>query len=59
MIMMERIKAGFLLINKPAGKSSFDCIRFVQGLMPRGTKIGHTGTLDDFATGFKTKCRKP
>jgi tRNA pseudouridine55 synthase len=54
--MMERIKAGFLLINKPAGTSSFDCIRVVQDLMPRGTKIGHTGTLDDFATGLLIVC---
>lgn len=41
---------GFLLVCKPKGISSHSCIaklkRFVAG------KIGHTGTLDPFATGM-------
>jgi tRNA pseudouridine55 synthase len=43
---------GFLLINKPEGKTSFDCIRVLKRLLPKKTKIGHAGTLDDFATGL-------
>ena len=41
---------GLLLVNKPAGISSFDCIRRLR----RTTgvkKIGHAGTLDPLATG--------
>ncbi len=53
---MEIMKAGFLLINKPTGKTSFDCIRVIKKLMPRGTKVGHSGTLDDFATGLLIIC---
>lgn len=42
---------GLLLINKPAGITSFDCIRQLR----RTTgvkKIGHAGTLDPAATGL-------
>jgi len=43
--------AGFLLINKPAGWTSFQVVaklRSITGLK----KIGHTGTLDPLATGL-------
>lgn len=42
---------GLLLVNKPAGITSFDCIRRLR----RSTgvrKIGHTGTLDPAASGL-------
>ena len=42
---------GFLNINKPTGISSYDVIRHLKRLLPRGEKIGHAGTLDPFATG--------
>jgi len=42
---------GFLLIDKPAGITSYDVIRQFQKLYP-GVKIGHGGTLDPFATGL-------
>jgi len=53
---------GLLLVNKPAGISSFDCIRRLR----RTTgvkKIGHAGTLDPAATGlmlilFGTACKQ-
>lgn len=53
---------GLLLVNKPAGISSFDCIRKLR----RTTgvkKIGHAGTLDPAATGlmlilFGTACKQ-
>lgn len=44
------MKPGFLVINKPAGVTSHDvvaAVRAVTGVK----KVGHTGTLDPFATG--------
>lgn len=43
---------GFLLIDKPTGLTSYDVIRHIKRLLPRGTKIGHAGTLDPLATGL-------
>lgn len=43
---------GILLLNKPADITSFDCIRALKKILPRKTKIGHSGTLDPFATGL-------
>ena len=42
---------GFLVIDKPGGITSRDAVDRAQGWFPRGTKIGHTGTLDPLATG--------
>ncbi|MDA1168931.1 MAG: tRNA pseudouridine(55) synthase TruB [bacterium] len=42
---------GALLINKEAGMTSFDVIRRLKSGLPRNTKLGHSGTLDPFATG--------
>ncbi len=42
---------GFLNIDKPAGMTSFDVIRRLKKCLPRGTRIGHLGTLDPMATG--------
>jgi tRNA pseudouridine55 synthase len=42
---------GCLNINKPAGWTSRDVVNRVQRLLPRGTKVGHAGTLDPLATG--------
>lgn len=44
--------AGFLLINKPAGMTSFECVRTIRSLLPKRVRVGHTGTLDAFATGM-------
>nr|MDK2851266.1 tRNA pseudouridine55 synthase [Candidatus Cloacimonadota bacterium] len=41
----------FLLIDKPAGWSSFDVIRQLRRILGI-KKIGHAGTLDPFATGL-------
>lgn len=41
---------GFLIVDKPAGITSFDVVRAVRRLA--GTrKVGHAGTLDPMATG--------
>lgn len=44
--------AGMLLIDKPAGWTSHDCVAVLRKHFPRGTKVGHTGTLDPLATGL-------
>lgn len=41
-----------LLVDKERGMSSFDVIRVLKKKFPRGTKIGHSGTLDPLATGL-------
>lgn len=44
--------SGFLFINKQENVTSYDCIRYLKNFLPKGTKIGHAGTLDPFATGL-------
>jgi tRNA pseudouridine55 synthase len=41
-----------ILYDKPAGISSHDVVLRVRRQLPRGTKVGHAGTLDPFATGL-------
>lgn len=50
---------GILLVNKPAGWTSHDVVNYVrkmvaraEGKKPKQVKVGHTGTLDPFATGL-------
>ncbi len=43
--------AGVLNVDKPPGCSSARVVSKVKRLLPKGTKIGHAGTLDPFATG--------
>jgi tRNA pseudouridine55 synthase len=50
---------GMLLVDKPSGWTSFDVVNYVRKLVaraedkkPRQIKVGHTGTLDPFATGL-------
>jgi tRNA pseudouridine55 synthase len=43
---------GVLLVDKPAGITSHDVVARVRRTFPRGTKVGHAGTLDPFATGL-------
>jgi len=44
------VTSGFFVINKPAGITSHDVVSRVRRIL--GTrKVGHTGTLDPFATG--------
>ncbi|OAI54934.1 hypothetical protein AYO44_13995 [Planctomycetaceae bacterium SCGC AG-212-F19] len=39
------------MLDKPPGITSRDAVTRAQGWFPRGTRIGHTGTLDPLATG--------
>lgn len=45
------MRSGILLLDKPAGMTSFDCIRQLKRTWKR-TDLGHGGTLDKFATGL-------
>jgi tRNA pseudouridine55 synthase len=45
-------EASVLLRAKPAGVTSHDVVAGVRRELPRGTKVGHAGTLDPFATGL-------
>ena len=42
---------GIIVLDKPAGMSSARAVARVKHILPRGTKVGHAGTLDPFATG--------
>jgi tRNA pseudouridine55 synthase len=48
-------KCGFLLIDKPAGITSFQVVSQLRKITAI-KKIGHTGTLDPFATGLLPIC---
>lgn len=50
---------GLLLVDKPATWTSFDVVNYVRRIVaqaedkkPKNCKVGHTGTLDPFATGL-------
>ena len=52
---MAKTDSGILCINKPAGWTSFDVVRFCRKKW--GIKrVGHTGTLDPLATGLLILC---
>ena len=42
--------SGFLVVDKPAGITSHDVVSVLRKLLGL-KKVGHTGTLDPFATG--------
>ena len=44
--------AGALLLDKPPGITSARAVARVKRLLPKGTRIGHTGTLDPLASGL-------
>lgn len=47
---------GIVLVDKPAGMSSFGVVARIRRILSQATgekmKVGHTGTLDPFATGL-------
>ena len=43
--------SGIINLDKPPAMSSAADVNRVKRLLPRGTRIGHAGTLDPFATG--------
>ena len=40
-----------LILDKPPGMTSYDCIRQLKPFIDKNVKIGHAGTLDPLATG--------
>jgi tRNA pseudouridine55 synthase len=49
------VPAGILVINKPEGKTSAQVVANVKNALS-AKKVGHTGTLDPFATGIVICC---
>lgn len=47
---------GLLVLDKPSGLTSRQAVDRVQRWFPRGTRLGHTGTLDPLATGVLVLC---
>ena len=47
----EKTPRGILLMNKPAGRTSFQSLGAVKKVY-QTRKVGHTGTLDKFASGL-------
>src|SRR5215470_17408950 len=57
--MTERREPGFeglLVLDKPGGMTSREAVDRALRWFPRGTRIGHTGTLDPLATGVLVLC---
>lgn len=53
---MREAVHGLLVLDKPGGITSRDAVDRAQRWFPRGTRIGHTGTLDPLATGVLVLC---
>ncbi len=49
MAIVDDDRSSFLLVDKPVGFSSFQIVRMLQ---KNGSKVGHAGTLDPFASGL-------
>jgi tRNA pseudouridine55 synthase len=47
---------GLLVLDKPAGMTSRAAVDQALRWFPRGTRVGHTGTLDPLATGVLVLC---
>ncbi len=47
---------GLWILDKPAGMTSRAAVNRALGWLPRGTRLGHTGTLDPLATGVLVLC---
>ena len=50
-IEKNEVHSGLLLTNKPPGLTSFESLRSIKKALSTG-KVGHTGTLDKFASGL-------
>ena len=54
--MNVAVAEGLLVVDKPTGMTSRTAVDRVLHWFPRGTRIGHTGTLDPLATGVLVLC---
>ena len=48
--------SGVLVVNKPVGPTSADVVRAVSRAYGRRKGVGHSGTLDPFASGVLVVC---
>lgn len=55
----NNLDQGILLVDKPIGWTSFDCVSFIRSKIAKekqvknkAIKVGHSGTLDPFASGL-------
>ncbi len=46
------MESGLILLDKPTGLTSHDCVTEIRKLCPKWMKVGHGGTLDPFSTGL-------
>jgi tRNA pseudouridine55 synthase len=53
---MKEFCDGLLVLDKPGGITSRDAVDRALRWFPRGTRMGHTGTLDPLATGVLVLC---
>ncbi len=53
---MKKPEHGHLVLDKPTGITSRAALNMVQRWFPRGTRLGHAGTLDPLATGVLVVC---
>jgi tRNA pseudouridine55 synthase len=51
-VINEQPPSGTLLLDKPPGITSARAVAKVKRLLPKKTKVGHTGTLDPLASGL-------
>src|SRR5438128_10593538 len=54
--MRDPAADGLLVVDKPQGITSRAAVNRVQTWFPRGTRLGHAGTLDPLATGVLVVC---
>lgn len=47
---------GFLVVDKPSGRTSHEVVATVRRAAGRASKVGHAGTLDPMATGVLVVC---
>jgi tRNA pseudouridine55 synthase len=55
-VLMPASPNGLLVLDKPPGISSRAAVDQALRWFPRGTRLGHTGTLDPLATGVLVLC---
>ena len=48
----QQPRDGVILVDKPAGPTSHDIVAGIRRRLGRSVKVGHSGTLDPFATGL-------
>lgn len=53
---MKQSIDGLLVLDKAAGMTSRAAVNLAMSWFPRGSRIGHTGTLDPLATGVLVLC---